>query len=459
MRWFRLSFAALVTAASLVRPGAPSAAAETQMLNVPVETFTLKNGLRVVVHEDHSAPLVAVNLWYHVGSGREIKGRSGFAHLFEHMLFQGSKNVDDDEHFSIVQDAGGTANGSTNTDRTNYFEMVPSNYLETALWLEADRMGYLLATLDQKKLDNQRDVVKNERRQRYENAPYGMGFVRVGEMLYPATHPYHWPTIGYMEDLSAASLEDVKGFFTQWYSPDNACLVVAGDVKPSEVKRLATRYFGDIPKGPARPPLPHAAASLAADQRDVMEDQVTLPQIMMAWHSVPLWNKDDPALDILSSILGQGKASRLYERLVYKEQAAQSVGSFQFTREQAGSFHITVQAREGHNLTEMEREILEEIARMVKEGPTERELQQAKNSIEADAVRAVETLLGKADRINNFMTFRGRPDLFNEELENYRKVTIQDVRRVAETYLNKPKVVLSIVPKGKRDLAAAGATP
>ena len=458
MRWFRIPFAALVAAAALARAGGTSAA-ETPMLNVPVETFTLKNGLRVVVHEDHTAPLVAVNVWYHVGSGREVKGRSGFAHLFEHMLFQGSKNVADDQHFSIVQDAGGTANGTTNADRTNYFEMVPSNYLETALWLEADRMGFLLPSLNQEKLDNQRDVVKNERRQRYENAPYGMGFVRLGEMLFPASHPYHWPTIGYMEDLSAASLDDVKGFFSQWYSPDNACLVVAGDVKPSEVKRLATRYFGDIPKGPARPPLPRTPASLAADQRDVMEDQVTLPQIMMAWHSAPLWHKDDPVLDILASILGQGKASRLYERLVYKEQAAQTVSSFQFTREQAGTFHITVQAREGHTLSEMERAILEEITRMAKEGPTERELTQAKNSIETAAVRAVETLLGKADRINSYMTYRGRPDLFNEELQNYRNVTVQDVRRVAEAYLSKPRVVLSIVPKGKRELAAAGATP
>ena len=439
--------------------GAFCVAVEAQMLNVPVETFTLKNGLRVVVHEDHSAPLVAVNLWYHVGSCREVKGRSGFAHLFEHMLFQGSQNVGDDQHFAIVQEAGGSANGSTNADRTNYFEMVPSNYLETALWLEADRMGFLLQSLDQAKLDNQRDVVKNERRQRYENAPYGMGFVRVGELLYPDTHPYHWPTIGYMEDLSAASLDDVKGFFAQWYNPDNACLTVAGDVKPSEVKRLATRYFGDIPKGPARPPLPKPTASLAADQRDILEDQVTLPQIMMAWHTVPLWSKDDAALDLLADILGQGKASRLYERLIYHEQAAQSVSAFQFSRELAGSFNLVVQAREGHTLSEMEREILEEISRIAKEGPTEREMQEAKNGLETGAVQAVETLGGKADRINSYMTFRGRPDLFNEELQIHKAVTAQDVRRVAETYLSRPRVVLSIVPKGKRDLAAAGVAP
>ena len=452
--------AALVAAAVTCLAGAlPSRATEAQMLEVPTETFTLKNGLRVVVHEDHSAPLVAVNVWYHVGSGREVPGRSGFAHLFEHVLFQGSQNVGDDQHFAIVQEAGGTANGSTNADRTNYFEMVPSNYLETALWLEADRMGFLLPALSQSKLDNQRDVVKNERRQRYENAPYGMAFIRTGELLYPEGHPYHWPTIGYMEDLSAASLDDVKGFFTQWYSPDNASLVVAGDVKASEVKRLATKYFADLPKGPARPPMPSAAASLSADKRDVLEDQVTLPQATFAWHTTPLWSPDDAPLDVLADILGQGKASRLYERLVYKDQTAQSVTSFQFSRERAGSFFITVQAREGHTLNEMERVVLEEIGRLAKEGPTDRELQQAKNGVEADAVRAIETLLGKADRINTYMTYRGKPDLFNHELEQYRKVTADDVRRVAQTYLTKPRVVLSVVPKGKKDLAASGVTP
>src|SRR5499426_2183770 len=219
--------------------GAP----EAQTLKVPVETFTLPNGLKVTIHEDHSAPLVAVNIWYHVGSGREVTGRSGFAHLFEHMLFQGSEHVGDDQHFAIVQDAGGTLNGSTNTDRTNYFELVPSNFLERMLWLESDRMGYLLGPLTQAKLDNQRDVVKNERRQNYENRPYGMMQIRLGELMFPDAHPYHRPTIGYPEDLTAASVDDVKGFFSQWYNPNNACLVVAGDVKPAEVKRLVTRYF------------------------------------------------------------------------------------------------------------------------------------------------------------------------------------------------------------------------
>jgi zinc protease len=450
--WAPAALAAAIVAASTA--ALTPRALEAQMLNVPVETFTLKNGLKVVVHEDHSEPLVAVNVWYHVGSSREVQGRSGFAHLFEHVMFQGSEHVGDDQHFAIVQEAGGAANGSTNADRTNYFEMVPSNYLETALWLESDRMGFLLNGLDQAKLDNQRDVVKNERRQRYENAPYGMAFIRVGEMLYPANHPYHWPTIGYMDDLSAASLDDVKAFFREWYSPDNACLVVAGDVKTADVKRLATLYFGDLPRGQVRPAFSAPVATLDKSKSDVMEDQVTLPQITVGWHTVPLWDKDDAALDVLADILGRGKASRLYERLIYKQQIAQNASALHFSRERAGAFFITVTAREGHTLTEMDRVLMEEVARMAREGPTDEELQRSKNGFEAGAVRSVETLLGKADRLNNYATLRGKANLFNEDLDRYRKVTVQDVRRVTQTYLTKPRVVLSVVPKGHRELAA-----
>ena len=432
---------------------------EGQMLEVPVETFTLKNGMRVVVHQDHNAPLVAVNLWYHVGSGREVPGRRGFAHLFEHMLFQGSQHVADDEHFAIVQEAGGTANGSTNADRTNYFEMVPSNYLETALWLESDRMGFLLGSLTQEKLDNQRDVVKNERRQNYENRPYGQGGIRVGELLYPNDHPYHWPTIGYMEDLTAASLEDVKGFFSQWYGPNNATLVVAGDVQTAEVKRLAEKYFGALPAGPKPPVLSPRPVTLDADKRDVLEDQVTLPQLTLAWHTVPLWAPDDAALDVAADILSRGRASRLYQRMIYRDRAAQTVSAFQVSRETAGAFQVSVQAREGFTLAQMERVIQEEIARLASEGPTERELQRAKNGAEANAVQGLQNLIGKSDRLNFYATFRGRPDLFDQDLARVRKVTAADVRRVASTYLLKPRVALSIVPRGRRDLASSGATP
>ena len=428
---------------------------EAQTLKVPTETFTLPNGLRVVVHEDHAVPLVAVNIWYHVGSGREVKGRSGFAHLFEHMLFQGSEHVGDDKHFAIVQDAGGTANGSTNTDRTNYFELVPSNFLETALWLESDRMGFLLQALTQAKLDNQRDVVKNERRQNYENRPYGMTQIKLGELLFPAEHPYHWPTIGYQEDLTAASLDDVKGFFAQWYNPSNASLVIAGDVKPAEAKLLVTRYFGGLPAGPKSAPLTAQPVVLAADKREVIEDRVTLPQITLAWHTVPLWAPDDPALDVAAEILAQGKTSHLYQRLVYQEQSAQNVSAFQFSRELAGAFQMSAQAREGFDLTHMETAIMEEIARLAKDGPSDEEMTAAKNNAEARSVFALQSLLGKADRINSYMTFRGKPDLFNEELENVRKVTAADVKRVVQTYLTRPHVVISTVPNGKKDLAAS----
>ena len=449
---------ALTCAVGMLALTAGGAAA--QALKVPVETFALPNGLRVVVHEDHSAPLVAVNVWYHVGSGREVKGRSGFAHLFEHMLFQGSEHVGDDKHFAIVQDAGGTANGSTNADRTNYFELVPSNFLETALWLEADRMGFLLPALTQAKLDNQRDVVKNERRQNYENRPYGMSFIRMGELLYPDEHPYHWPTIGYQEDLTAASLEDVKGFFSQYYNPNNACLVVAGDVKPAEVKRLVSRYFGDLPAGPKVEPQAPMPVTLAADKRDVIEDRVTLPQVAIAWPTVPHWTPDHAALDVAAGILGQGKSSRLYQRLVYKEQSAQNVSTFHFARELAGQFNASATAREGFTLTQMETAIHEEIERLAKDGPTADEMAMARNVTEANSTFALQSVLGKADRINNYMTYRGRPDLFNEEVERVRKVTAEDVKRVVRTYLTKPRVVLSTVPTGKREMAsAAGVQP
>jgi zinc protease len=316
-------------------------------------------------------------------------------------------------------------------------------------------MGFLLPALTQAKLDNQRDVVKNERRQNYENRPYGMASIRIGELLYPKGHPYHWPTIGYPADLTAASVEDVKGFFSQWYNPSNASLVVAGDVTPAEVKRLVTKYFGDLPPGPKPPPFTVTPATLAEDRRDTLEDRVTLPQISIAWHTVPLWAPDDAALDVAAEVLAQGKSSRLYQRLVYHQQSAQTVGAFQGSRELAGAFQVTAQAREGFNLSQMETAIMEEVARLAKDGPTEDELTRAKNGAEARSVFALQTVLGKADRINSYVTFRGRPDLFNEQLDAVRKVSADDVKRVVQTYLTKPHVVLSVVPNGRKELAAA----
>ena len=438
------------------------ATAAAQTLSVPAETFTLPNGLTVVVHEDHSSPLVAVNVWYHAGSGREVAGRRGFAHLFEHMMFQGSANVADEQHFATVQDAGGTLNGSTNTDRTNYFETVPSNYLEQMLWLEADRMGWLLDALTQQKLDNQRDVVKNERRQNYENRPYGPASIRVNELLYPDDHPYHWPTIGYQSDLSAASLDDVKGFFRTWYGPNNATLVVAGDVSPAQVRSLAAKYFGPIPIGPAvAKPAPQPAV-LSADKRETMEDRVTLARLALAWPGVESWNADQAPLSVLAGILGSGKTGRLYERLVYTEEVAQSVFAFNGSSEIAGSFNIQLTAREDGSLTQLERETLEDVSRLATEGPTQAEVQQAITRAEAGSVFALTSVAGKADRLNSYQTFRGQADLFNQDLARTRAVTPDDVRRVARTYLDhKPKVALSVVPLGHPELAArsAEATP
>jgi zinc protease len=429
--------------------------ASAQTLDVPTDTFTLDNGLRVVVHEDHSAPVASVNVWYHVGSGRETEGRTGFAHLFEHMMFQGSANVGDDAHFKTIQGAGGTLNGSTNGDRTNYYETVPANYLETALWLEADRMGWLLPAMTQGKLDNQRDVVKNERRQNYENRPYGMASIRISELLYPADHPYHWPTIGSQEDLTAASMEDVQGFFRTWYAPNNASLVVAGDVKPAEVRRLAEKYFSAIPAGAPIPSPEARAATLDADRRAVLEDRVTLPRVQLTWPTVEAWHADEAALDVMGTILGSGRTSRLYERLVYREQVAQNVSAFNGSRELAGSFGVTITARPGTSLSQMERSAYEEIRRMAEEGPTSEEMEAARNGIESSFVFRLSSTAGKANQLNDYNTFRGAPEMFNQDMARFTAVTAADVQRVARTYLvGKPKVVLSTVPNGQPELAA-----
>ncbi len=432
-----------------------AATTQAQEIEVPATAFTLPNGLDVIVHEDHSAPVVSVNVWYHVGSGREAAGRRGFAHLFEHMMFQGSEHVGDDQHFKYVQEAGGTLNGSTNTDRTNYYETVPANYLELALWLEADRMGWLLPSMSQAKLDNQRDVVKNERRQNYENRPYGMASIRMGEMLYPDDHPYHWPTIGYQEDLTNASLADVQQFFRTWYAPNNASLAIAGDVNTAEVKKLVEKYFGDIPRGEPIPDPTPRPTHLDADRRAVLEDRVTLARLDIAWPTVEAWNADEAPLEMLATILGQGKTSRLYQRLVYKEQAAQSASAFSSNRELAGTFQVSVTARDSSSLSQMEREVYQEIARLAKDGPTAEELEAAKNGVESSFVFRLASTLGKADRLNSYNTMRGTPNLFNQDLARSRAVTAADIKRVAGQYLvHQPKVVLSIVPNGHTELAA-----
>src|SRR5690606_28834853 len=319
----------------------------TEPVQIEIESYRLENGLTVVLSRDTSVPVVAVNLWYHVGSADEEPGRTGFAHLFEHMMFQGSANIGDDEHFRLVQEAGGTLNGSTSSDRTNYYQAVPSNFLERVLWLESDRMAGLLDALTEEKLDNQRNVVQNDRRQRYENAPYVMASDALAAALYPPGLPYSWPSIGSLEDLNAASLEDVRAFFRKYYAPNNASLAIVGDFEPEQAKAWVEKYFGPIPAGPPIERPSPEPVRLGEEKRIVLEDRVQLPRLYMAWHTPGLYEPGDAELDILSGVLAGGRSSRLYQRLVFEEQLAQFVTAAQGSRELAGQYGITVQARPG----------------------------------------------------------------------------------------------------------------
>jgi zinc protease len=436
----------LLLVSTFVMPTAISAQKKNSLPPVKYTEFKLKNGLRVIMHQDRSVPIVAVNVWYHVGSKNEEVGRTGFAHLFEHMMFQGSKSYDND-YFTPLQEAGANINGSTNGDRTNYYEVVPSNFLDMAIFMEADRMGGLLEAMTQDKLDNQRDVVKNERRQRYDNQPYGTAFEKASELIYAKGHGYNWTTIGSLEDLSAASMDDVKAFFRKYYVPNNATLVLAGDFDPKAAKKMVEKHFGGIPRGAdiVRPSF--AAPTIAGEMRKVYEDAVQLPRVYMMWHTSPAYHQDEAALDILSFILSNGRGSRLQSNLVYGKQIAQDAGSFNFAREAAGMFQITSTARPGKMLDEIEKEIDTEIARIKKEAPSMEELARAQNLIESSTVYGLQNVLGKADQMNAYATFRGKPDYFQADLDRYGKVTPADVQRVANTYLTKDRLIMHFVPR------------
>lgn len=426
-------------------------------IRIAYDRFTLPNGLEVVLHEDHSIPTVTVNVWYHVGSGSEKPGRTGFAHLFEHIMFEGSGNVPEGKFDEWLEAAGGSNNGSTTTDRTNYFEDAPSNALELMLFLEADRMGHLLDAMTPAKVDGQRDVVKNERRQSYENRPYGMASLAIDENLYPAHHPYHWPTIGSMEDLTAASYNDVVEFFKTYYVPNNASLVIAGDFEPKATKALVTKWFADIPAGKPVPPVEAPAAFLTEQKRVVLEDKVQLPRLYLNWLSPVLLAPGDAELDVLANILAGGKNSRLYKRLVYDLQIAQDVAAFQSSARLSSSFQIIATARSGHTLAELANVIFEEIERVKRESPAPRELQRAVNEYEASFLDRLENIGGKADQLNAYFTATGNPDYFNEDLSRYKALSPEDIRAAAQTHLRTgAMVILSVVPEGKRDLAMPG---
>jgi len=447
--------AVLTAACATAGAGAPVSRAATTSgpVQISYETYQLPNGLNVVLSRDASVPVVAVNLWYHVGSANERPGRTGFAHLFEHMLFQGSQHVGDDQHFGLIQEAGGTLNGSTNADRTNYFQAVPSNFLELLLWLESDRMGFLLPAMDQEKLDNQRAVVQNERRQRYENAPYGLAFETLTAALYPEGHPYSWTTIGSMDDLNAASLEDVEHFFRTYYVPNNAYLSIVGDFDPTEAKRLVSKYFADIPRGAEIERPQPAPVRIEQARRLVLEDRVQLPRLYMAWLTPELYAEGDADLDVLARVLTSGRTSRLHRRLVYEEQIAQFVFAGQTSRPLAGQFGITIQARPGVTLPRIQEVVDEEIARLRTEPPTQREIQQALNNIEAGFIQRFQTNLGKADALNMYATYAGSPGYVETDLARYFRVTPASVLAVAERYLSQPRVMLSVVPQGRTNLA------
>jgi zinc protease len=432
-----------------------AAPAAAQQVSIPHTTFTLPNGLRVIVAEDHSAPLAAVNVWYHVGSGYERPGRTGFAHLFEHIMFEGSKNVPEGDFDNWLEAAGASNNGSTTTDRTNYYEIMPSNAVELALWLEADRMGGLLDAMSPSKLEGQRGVVKNERRQSYENQPYGMLWETASTLLYPAGHPYSWSTIGSMADLDAARLEDVNEFFRTYYAPNNASIAIVGDVDPAQVRQWVERYFGWIPRNAEvqRPSVP--MPQLAATTYTTLEDRVTLPELSMIWRTGARFSQDEAALNALASILTSGKSSRLYKRLVYDEQVAASTGAFNDANLLSGDFWIRIRSRPEVDLDRMQAAVDEEIARLAQTPPSQEELDRVVTGLVTRFVSSLETVSGKADGLNDYLYYAGTPDYAEQDLARYRALTPADIQRVARQYLaGRNHVIISIVPQGKTELAA-----
>jgi zinc protease len=425
----------------------------------PIERYQLGNGLRVVLSEDRSQPVVAVNLWYNVGSRNERKGRTGFAHLFEHMMFQGSENVPDTQHIAHIERVGGSMNGSTWLDRTNYFETVPANRLELALWLESDRMGFLLPAMTQEKLDNQRDVVKNERRWRVDNQPYGDWDERIQSLAFPEDHPYHHSVIGSMEDLDAATLDDVRQFFRTYYAPNNAVLTLCGDFEQSTAKQLVERYFGGIPRGPEPPPLPgkvELPPRLDTQIVATVESAVGLARMYVAFRVPPYGDDRFFAADVMTHLLTSGKSSRLYRSLVRESRLAQSVVGFAFpivTGASMATFWAT--ANPGIPLERLERAFWKEIDLLREEGCHRSERERVLTGIEARQLISLQQVGERADQMSMFTTFFDEPERINTELQQYRQVTLDDVTSIARSHLvSDNSVVLRYLPRAKSEEAA-----
>jgi zinc protease len=442
--------AALLITIALAAPAAAQPPAAPPTIELPYTQFTLANGLRVILHEDHSVPMVTVNMWYHVGSARELPKRTGFAHLFEHLMFMGSGHVKPGEFDEWLEAAGGDNNGSTENDRTNYWINLPANSLELGLFLESDRMGYLLDSMTPKSVDLQRDVVKNERRQSYENQPYGTAQLLLGELLYPEGHPYHWPVIGYMEDLSAASYDDVVAFFKKYYAPSNASLVVAGDLESGAARKLIEKYFSDVKAGAAPDPISIPGVALKDVQKKTITDRVQLPRLYLAWLTPRHFEPGDATLDVVADILAGGKNSRLFKRLVYDMQIAQDVSASQQSQALSSSFQIVATPRPGHTVAELQKVIDEEIQKLQREAPTAHELERSVNQIESSFYNRMERVGGfggKADQLNAYYTSTGDPDWFNEDLARYRALSVADISAAAVQFLplNK-RVELTVEP-------------
>jgi len=418
-----------------------------ELLNIPYEKYKLANGNEIILFQNRNLPSVAINIWYRVGSSNEVKGKTGLAHLFEHMMFQGSKNVPKEMHFRYIQEAGGSLNASTSFDRTNYFEKLPSNDLELALWLESDRMGLFLDALDQVKLDNQKSVVLNERLERYDNQPYGLAWEKMLNNLYPPAHAYNWPTIGYYKDIESYTLDDVQAFFKKNYSPSNSTLVVAGNFEVDQAKSLIEKYFGEFKNGEKPIALKSNPAELSESKFVTLEDKVNLERIYLAWHTQNAFDEDDAALDILSDIFSGSKNARLTRKLIYEMQIAQDVNSMQFSGKYGGHFMIVATAKPGKSLDDIKKIIFDEVSLLISKSISQSELQRSKNVIKSNFIYSLQNIDTVADLLNLYNFYLGEPNSFNFDLSRYNNVDELKIQQIAKKYLQRNYVELRIVPE------------
>jgi zinc protease len=417
------------------------------ILNIDYEKYELSNGLEIILYHKPLLPITSVNLWYKVGSANEVEGKTGIAHLFEHMMFQGSQNVAKEMHFRYVQEAGGSLNGSTSFDRTNYYEKVPANFLELILWLESDRMGFLLPSLTEEKLKNQIDVVTNERLERYDNQPYGLAWEYLITNLYEKGHPYSWPTIGFMQDIQSYSLDDVKNFFRTYYAPNNASMVVAGKFEVDKTKDLIERYFSEIPIGKAVMPLNVNGTSLNQNVHLIHKENVQLERLYLAFHSEKAFGKFDASLDILADILTGSKSARLSRKLMFENELVQDVSAFQYSGKYGGHFIIAATAKPGKNISDIRQIIFKEIESICSNGVDEKEIVKSKNGIKTGFIFSMQNLEAIADHINFYNFFLGEPNSFNIDLNRYEEVDSSSIQKAVALHLTKPYVELIIEPE------------